>query len=207
MSRTPPGPDIPAPPPSSIANARTLPEMFEARTALTRDAPAYRQWDSGSGEWIDWTWRKISEEVGRWRRALAGEQFPGGSRIATLMANGVDYVCVDQAALSLGLVIVPMHTTDNPGNVAYILADSGAAALIIDNLDYWARLALQTAGLSGLKRVVVASRARSLEDRPIETDARVVGAWRWLEAAPRQDIGAHALPGGLAAIVYTSGTT
>jgi long-chain acyl-CoA synthetase len=207
MSRTPSSPDIPAPPPSSIANARTLPEMFDARIALTPDAPAYRQWDSGVGEWIDWTWRKTSEAVGRWRGALAGEQFPAGSRIATLMANGVDYVCVDQAALSLGLVIVPLHTTDNPGNIAYILADCGASALILDNPDYWARLAPQTTGLSALKRVIVASRAGHVEDRPVETDARVVAAWRWLQAAARQDIGALALPGGLAAIVYTSGTT
>ena len=64
------------------------------------------------------------------------------------MANSVAYVCVDQAALSLGLAIVPLHLTDNPGNLAYILGDSGASALIIDNPAYWARLAPEVRDLA-----------------------------------------------------------
>ena len=37
------------------------------------------------------------------------------------MASGVTCVCADQAALALGLAIVPVHRTDNPGNVGFIL--------------------------------------------------------------------------------------
>jgi long-subunit acyl-CoA synthetase (AMP-forming) len=119
--------------PASIAGARTLPELFRARVALTPEAEAYRQHDESAGAWVAWTWRKIAERVELWRRALAAEQFPAGARVATLMANSVDYVCVDQAALALGLAIVPLHTTDNPGNIAYILEDSEASLLVIDS--------------------------------------------------------------------------
>ena len=58
-----------------------------------------------------------------------------------MIANGVDYVCVDQAALALGLAIAPLHVTDNPGNVGFVIGDCGAAALIVDSAAYWARLA------------------------------------------------------------------
>src|ERR1019366_1023996 len=92
-------PDIAAPLPDAIASARTLPDMFRVRVALTPDAVAYRQYEPAAGGWVDWTWRRTGERVDRWRRALAGEQFPAGSRVATLMANSVEYVCVDQAPL------------------------------------------------------------------------------------------------------------
>jgi long-chain acyl-CoA synthetase len=204
MSETSHNVKIPASIHNSIADARTLPELFGTRIARTPDAVAYRQFDASCGDWVDWTWRKIGDEVGRWREALASEQLAVGSRVATLMANSVDYVCVDQAALSLGLAIVPMHVTDNPGNLAYILQDSGASALIIDNPAYWARLAPEVRDLADLKRVVVISD----RDGPIEADAHAMRASLWLGAAEaREGLGAIVAPETLAAIVYTSGTT
>ena len=52
------------------------------------------------------------------------------------MVNGVDYVCVDQAVLALGAAIAPLHVTDNPGNVGFVIGDSGAALLIVDSAAY-----------------------------------------------------------------------
>jgi long-chain acyl-CoA synthetase len=193
---------------SSIAAARTLPELFRARVALSPNAVAYRQYNPASGNWTDWTWREIGDQVDRWRKALGDERLPVGSRVATLMASSANYVCVDQAALSLGLAIVPMHATDNPGNLAYIIEDSGASVLVIDNPSYWVRLAPEVAALSGLKRVVVVSDDETVNNVPIEADARAVRASRWLSLADaHQNPGAFASPELLAAIVYTSGTT
>jgi long-chain acyl-CoA synthetase len=193
---------------NSIAAARTLPELFRARVALSPDAIAYQQYDPASGDWTDRTWREIGDQVDGWRRALGEERLPIGSRIATLMASGVDYVCVDQAALSLGLAIVPMHATDNPGNLAYIIEDSGASALVIDKPEYWARLAPEVATLSSLRRVVVVSDDEAVNDVSIEADKRAVRASRWLQSADaRQNPEAVVSPELLAAIVYTSGTT
>ena len=120
------------------------------------------------------------------------------------MANSVAYVCVDQAALALGLAIAPLHVTDNPGNLAFILADSGAAALVIDNPEYWARLAPELRDHSDLQRVVVIAGPEA----EIAADPRVARAEPWLaaavgRAAPERDVS----PQALAAIVYTSGTT
>ena len=36
-----------------IAEARTLPDIFRARVALTPDALAYRQFDADANAWID----------------------------------------------------------------------------------------------------------------------------------------------------------
>lgn len=186
-----------------IAVAQTLPEIFQARVALTPDALAYRRYDADRSVWVDWTWRAIEVEVARWRDALAGEGLEAGARVATIMSNSVDYVCVDQAALSLGLVIVPLHVTDNPGNVGYIIQDSAAAVLIVDNPAYWARLAAEVRGHASLARVVVVAEA----DAPLAADPRAARASQWLAAAQRGAARAPVSPDALAAIVYTSGTT
>ena len=84
-------------------------------------------------------------------RALAGgaregKDWPPGARVATLMASSVAYVCADQATLALGLAIVPLHATDNPGNLRVsFCGDSEASALITDSPEYWARLAPEVA--------------------------------------------------------------
>jgi long-chain acyl-CoA synthetase len=198
---------VSAPPPPAadpIGESRTLSELFRARAALSPDAVAYRQHDPASRRWVDWSWRRVAAESARWRAAFAAEGLAAGARVATLMVNGVDYVCVDQAALALGLAIAPLHVTDNPGNVGFIIGDCGAAVLIVDSVDYWERLAPELADCADLVRVVVFAKP----DEKIDGDKRVVSASAWLAAAegkPAPDRPVE--PQALAAIVYTSGTT
>jgi long-chain acyl-CoA synthetase len=207
MSKPQPGFSAPAPVHGSIAAARTLPELLRARIALTPGAVAYRQFSSVAGRWTDLTWHEMGEKVDRWRSALGGEDLPAGARVATLMANSADYVCVDQAALSLGLASVPMHATDNPGNLSYILQDSGASVLVIDDVSYWRRLAPEVASLAGLKRIVVLDE-RSESGHADAADNRTRPASSWLAQAEAQhDPDRTISPDSLASIVYTSGTT
>ncbi len=199
---------IPQPFRPSIPDARTLPEIFSARVALTPQAVAYRQFDRAANEWFDWTWREMRDEVERWRKALGKEQLAPGARVATIMKHGVDYIAVDQAALSLGLVIVPLHATDNPGNVGYIVHDCGASILVIDSADYWTRLAPEVGAGTDLKRVVILSHEGPGRQRSNETDARAVAASEWLAlAATNVAPEVYVSPEMLATIVYTSGTT
>ena len=193
--------------PPEIARAGTLPEIFHARVALTPKLLAYREYDARRQSWTDWTWGAVAAEVARWRRAFAGERFPAGSRIGTLMASGETCVCADQAALALGLAIVPVHRTDNPGNVGFILRDSEISALVIDNPDYWAGLAPEVAALASLKRIVIVSESAEAAD-PLATDPRATHAVAWLDAArPPEALDPAVSPEMLASIVYTSGTT
>ena len=189
---------------SAILAARTLPELFAARVALTPDRVAYRQYEGG--RWVDWTWRRVSAEMSRWRAALAAEKLALGSRIATIMRSGVNYVLVDQATLALGLAIVPLHVTDNPKNVGFILHDSEISALFIDDAAYWAELAPEVFDIPTLKRIVITSQAKADGAHP--GDPRAVRASTWLaDASAYAEAPPTVSPEMLAAIVYTSGTT
>ena len=54
-----------------------------------------------------------------------------------MLRNSPEWVTYDQAALGLGLVVVPLYTQDRPDNVAYIIADAGCKVLLIDGPEQW----------------------------------------------------------------------
>jgi len=195
----------PASQPQTLADVRTLPELLRWRIKATPAAEAYRHFDTRAARWVSQSWHEIDAEFETWRRALAAEGLAPGERVAILMPNGIPHIAMDQAALSRGLVPVPMHAVDNPDSIAYILADSGALLLFVDTLERWQAIVATGQPLDHLKRVVCAD-AGGL----ITPDARIVGLDHWLAqapvaTAPLTDVAVE--PNDLAAIVYTSGTT
>jgi long-chain acyl-CoA synthetase len=191
--------------PQTLAEVRTLPELLRWRVKATPDAEAYRHFDAAARRWIGQSWLEIDAQFEPWRRALASESFAPGERVAILMPNGIPHIAMDQAALSRGLVPVPMHAVDNPDSIAYILADSGALLLFVDTLVRWQTIVATGQKLDTLKRIICAD----MTGAP-PADARIVALDEWLASAP----GATAplpdvavAPDDLAAIVYTSGTT
>jgi long-chain acyl-CoA synthetase len=101
--------------------AGTLPGLFRERVNRTPDQPAYRSYDILNGIWMDTTWREISQSTARWERALYREKLEPGDRVAIMARNSRLWVMFDQAALALGLVVVPIYTEDRGDNVQYIL--------------------------------------------------------------------------------------
>jgi long-chain acyl-CoA synthetase len=188
----------------SSTEARTLPGLFLRRCEKTPEAEAYRQYDPAAGTWQSYRWREIRALAGRWRAALARENLAPGERVAILLRNSVEWVCIDQAAQSLGLAVVPLYVTDNPENVAYILRDSDARALFLRNSNQWQALAPLRARFPGLARVLCLERAATaVAGAGIELS--FVSDWLAAEAGTMSagEVDAHAL----ATIVYTSGAT
>jgi long-chain acyl-CoA synthetase len=186
-------------PPDQIS---TLSDLFYERVRRSPQSPAYRHFDPADGQWRELSWEQVAAEVGRWRAGLRREGFAPGERIAVMLPNGVEWVCADQAALSLGLVVVPLFVNDRPDSVAYILRETGARLLLVDDADQWETLRPAVAGLDHLARIVVRA------DVP-GNDARVTSLRRWLgtggEGGREEEI--HQGRGdNLAAIVFTSGT-
>ena len=110
--------------------------------------------DSASDRWVTLTWSQTANEVARWRAALAREPLQRGDRIAVWMQNRVEWVLFDQAALSLGLVVVPLYFNDRTDNIVYILEDSGARLLLIEGKEQWDTLCRSDDPLEALLHVV-----------------------------------------------------
>ena len=183
--------------------ARTLDGLFRERVRRSPQAPAYRGFDKTSGTWVDISWAETASEVARWRAALAGENLQPGDRVAVLLRNCKEWVIFEQAALSLGLAVVSLYMDDRPDNTAYMLSDSAAKLLLVQDATQWRRLQSVIEPLPDLNRILIGAGGRGALG-----DGRLRDASEWLAQATGATVEPHDHgPNQLAYIVYTSGTT
>lgn len=183
--------------------APTLPSLFRVRVEQTPDAPAYRQYDSQSGEWQQTSWREMGAMVDRWQAALAAEGLKPGERVALMLGNSREWVAFDQAAMGLGLVPVPLYTDDRPDNIAYIIGQTQARILLLGESAHSRRLSEHFGNMPSLRRIVNIGGQDTEPD-----DDRVIELEDWLAQHEGTECHHPDLdPEAMATIVYTSGTT
>lgn len=179
--------------------------LFEARVAASSQKVAYRQFDESTDEWVSFTWAQVATEVARWQAALVKEGLVPGDRVAIMLKNCVEWVIFDQAALSLGLITVPLYLDDRPENAAYILNHSGAKLLLVEGKFQHKKLAEITGSANTLQHIVSLNPP---ENERVNWSTRFVVAADWLAAAADTPVPErHPSADLLASIVYTSGTT
>jgi long-chain acyl-CoA synthetase len=101
-----------------------------AAQLATPERVLYRQFADGT--WRDWTAGEVGRLAARWQSALRREKFAAGDRIAIGLRNGVGWVALDQAALGLGLVVVPLYADDRPDSQAYCVTTAGARLVVME---------------------------------------------------------------------------
>ena len=186
----------------SPEEAGTLDGLLAARVRRTPDGVAYRDFNLAHANWRDYTWAQIDHQVARWQTALERDGLKPGDRVAVMLRNSTEWVTFDQAALGLGLVVVPLYTQDRPDNVAYILNDAGCKVLLLGTHEQWKALAGLRDQLAGLTRIL------TVEEQPAAVDEprlKTVGQWLPDEGGATRHVPRD--PGALATVVYTSGTT
>ena len=190
----------------SASLAGTLDGLFRERVQRTPAAPAFTNYSREHQEWQTLTWAQMAEQVGRWQAAFQKTGLEPGDRVAILLRNGPDWVAADQAALGLGLVVVPLYTEDRPDNIAYVIQDAGARLLVVQTHNHWKNL-LESAphALTGVHHVVVLEGDVDLGTSPEETQVWTRRAWLPDKGHRLRERGGD--PTALATIVYTSGTT
>ncbi|MBK9160535.1 MAG: long-chain fatty acid--CoA ligase [Nitrosomonadales bacterium] len=179
--------------------AGTLHGLFVERARRTPDKVAYRYFQQN--DWRDITWREMRAEVARWQSALSGLRLQRGDRVAIMLRNCPQWMMFDQAAMSLGLVVVPLYTVDRPDNLAYIINDAGVKVLLFENAEQWQALRTVREQLSSVVRLVSIDPIRDGSEPRLKSMAEFLPPAAQFQAA--QPCGGD----GLASIIYTSGTT
>ncbi|AGA90795.1 AMP-forming long-chain acyl-CoA synthetase [Thioflavicoccus mobilis 8321] len=190
----------------SIERARTLDGLFVQRVHRSPERVAYRYYDRKAAGWCALTWRETAVQVGRWREALAAEGLRRGDRVALLLRNCPEWVFFDLAALSLGLVTVPLYTDDRPENAVYIIEDSAVKVMLVQDAGRWRRIAGVLGERPNPVRVILLDPGGDAR-RVARDDPRVVLAQDWLPIGGAKIVQRDGDPDELATIVYTSGTT
>jgi long-chain acyl-CoA synthetase len=192
----------------SVDEARTLDGLFARRIARSPDREAYRYFDRATQTWVSLTWRDMARQVARWQRALERERLAPGDRVAIQLRNCPDWVTFDQAALSLGLVVVPLYTDDRPDNIDFILQDAAVKLLLVQDAGRWKRLVpiMPEDENAKLQRVLLLDDSTEAA-KFARHDERVRLVADWLPKDGGKLTERNGDPHQLASIVYTSGTT
>ncbi|MFO7602992.1 MAG: long-chain fatty acid--CoA ligase [Gammaproteobacteria bacterium] len=183
------------------AEAPNLSRLFLERVARSPDKVAYEYFDSTSAQWCELRWQEMAERVGGWQHSLRQEHLVPGDRVGIMLKNSPSWVLCEQAALGLGLVVVPLYVNDRPENTRYILNHADVKILFIDNISQFNLLEAVIDEVPSLKKII------SLKTETRADCPRLQSLEDWLvkkiDAPARLELDRHSL----SSIVYTSGTT
>ncbi len=146
------------------------------------------------------SWGELDATINRLAHALVARGVRGGSRIALMLPNGVEYLIAQQALARLGATAVQIGYRLKAGEIAYILENAEPTATIVHH-DYIAAMleARKLAGKGGAM-IVVGGDVTAGSPEMEEWDRALAAASP--EMPPRVKGG-----DGGGVIVYTSGTT
>ncbi len=181
--------------------ALSLHGLLIERIARSPHGTAYRYFETSRKQWQTYTWTEVGEQVARWQSALIRENLQLGDRVGVMLRNCPQWLFFDQAALSLGLVVVPFYTVDRPENIAYIVNDAQVKVLLFESLEQWTALAALSEQMNCVQTFVC------LQDLPKQAEPRLQRCANWLTVAALLQADAVTDTHQLATIIYTSGTT
>lgn len=179
-------------------------ELFEKRKETSSNKRLMTWFDTDVMDWVELNYKEVYNNISIFHQALKKENLNKGGKVGIWIRNSPQWVYLDMAAFSLGLVTVPMYFDDRAENVAYTANDSQIKILLIEDEQQLASLIPLQDKLKELKTIVT---LKNLKGKSIE-GIDVVFYKDWVmglepivvrpEKVTRDD---------LATIVYTSGTT
>ena len=148
--------------------------------------------------WEDVTAAAFLEQVSAVAKGLIAAGVGAGDRVALISKTRYEWTLVDYAIWFAGAVTVPVYETSSAEQVAWILGDSGARAVVAEDAAHVAKVAEARAGLDQLNHVW------SINDNAVDLLTRLGADVSDEELEKRRTA---ATPLDLATLIYTSGTT
>jgi long-chain acyl-CoA synthetase len=149
--------------------------------------------------------------VERVRRIALGLEELGvrsGDRVAILSENRPEWAITDFACLQIGATDVPIYPNLPSDQVAYILRDSGAAAIFVSNAEQAAKVAAVRGELPGLRHVISFDDTRAGADLTLSAlETTGAGADSDARSETLRTRAMAVRPDDVATLIYTSGTT
>jgi long-chain acyl-CoA synthetase len=108
-----------------------LADMFFRKREDFPSHTAYRY--KKEGQWISLTFREAVDQAERLSAGLAYYGVKKGHKVALISTNRVEWALIDYAVLALGALLVPVYPTLLKDQVKYIVNDSQANIVIVEN--------------------------------------------------------------------------
>ncbi|MET8233715.1 AMP-dependent synthetase/ligase [Micromonospora sp. NPDC005298] len=170
-------------------NAEVAPDTVQ----FARRNPA-----AGGTTWVEVTCLQFRDEVAAVARGLIAAGVQPGARVGLMSRTRYEWTLLDYAIWATGAVTVPIYETSSADQAAWILADSGAVAVVVET-DKHAEL------VAGVRDQLPELENVWQIDLGAVDDLVTAGASVELAEVERRRKAVHS--GDLATIIYTSGTT
>ena len=202
---------------SEVATARRIPltenepatlvEVFEyiARVHHRPDTLNYKR----DGRWVSISADEMLRRARHIAAALHSLGVTRGDRVAILSESRPEWTLTDAGCLFAAAIDVPIYPTLTPPQVRYILKDSGARVLAIQNEEKFLQVREILAECPAIEHLVFFEKPSGDEARGISL-AELEKLGETLEEAEPEVVDTLARPikpDDLATIIYTSGTT
>jgi long-chain acyl-CoA synthetase len=208
-----------APQPASTAapatGAMTLNHIFAQRVTSSGEKVALRR--KVQNTWQDVTWTGYRDAARKVGLALLARGVGRGDAVALLSESRAEWVYCDMGILGINAITVPIYHSSTGPEVEFILHDSGAKVLILENLDQWDKVRGRLKDIPALEQIVLIDTAdtqkTSAASAPWQADERVTTYEKFLSLAEGQDpekwneAASSARPDDVITFIYTSGTT
>jgi long-chain acyl-CoA synthetase len=182
-------------------NSATLADLLSRAAQLYGDAPAIRFKDGG--EWVSRSFVQVEETVRPLALGLIGLGVEKGDKVSILANTRPEWTYFDFAALSIGAVVVPIYQTNSPQECQYVLENSDAKVVVVEDDEQLEKIRAVRGQLPMLEQVVrmtgSSDDATAMEELAASGAGRADEEWerRWRAVAPED----------ICTFIYTSGTT
>ena len=191
--------------PSAKDEPTTLVEVFEyvARVHPRSDTLNYKR----DGRWVAISSDELLRRVRQLAAGLHSLGVRRGDRVAILSESRPEWTMTDAACMFAGAIDVPIYPTLSPSQVRYILRDSGARVLAVQNEEKFVQLKEILAECPAIEQIVMFDKG-GVADGVSLTELEARGkAVELSEPELISNSARQIAPDDLATIIYTSGTT
>jgi long-chain acyl-CoA synthetase len=178
-----------------------LADLLPLSAKLYGDAPAIRL--KQGEQWVDRSFGQVQETVRSLSLGLIDLGVAKGDKVSILANTRAEWTYFDFAALSAGAVVVPIYQTNSPEECQYVLENSDAKIVVVEDDEQLEKIRAVRDQLPLLEHVVrmtgSSDDAISLEDLAARGERHDADEWeaRW-RSVTTEDI---------CTFIYTSGTT
>jgi long-chain acyl-CoA synthetase len=181
--------------------SRTLADLLPRSAEMYGDAPVVRYKDGD--RWVSRSFTEVGETVRALSLGLIDLGVDKGDKVSILANTRPEWTYADFAALSAGATVVPIYQTNSPEECQYVLENSDAKVVIVEDEEQLEKIRAVRDRLPLLEHVIrmtgSSDDAISFEDLASRGAGRDAAEWeaRWQSVAPED----------ICTFIYTSGTT
>jgi long-chain acyl-CoA synthetase len=189
----------------SITGSSTIADLIQRSAGERPEHVAIRY--KRDGEWHDVTYAQFADIVREIGLGLIDLGVEAGERVCILANTRPEWSYADMAITSVGAVVVPIYQTNSPEECLWVIADSGATAIVCENDEQLAKIAKIHEQVPNLRTVIVMDPSAGGSSIPAIALEEVRERGRTRDAAELQARRDAVKPEDPFTFIYTSGTT